>query len=194
MNNNLESYLSGLDNHHKNAIIRNCKNNKYFDQFISCSAKLNISLFNNDNYNTPKTHESLIKKVKDYRELIVKSYGMKIIKEYKNNINNISTFIKNNYKKLEMKLNYIDLLISLLEKVINQKNLARLLGNNVVNKKINYSESISINKNKMEYVDFSHDLFITSDDLTSSDDDKDELINSVNLVYSNTPFIAEYSN
>lgn len=195
MNNNLENYLSRLDNHHKNSIIHNCKKNNHFDQFISCSSKLNISLFNNDDTNTPKTHKYLIKKFKDYKEIIVKSFGLKIVKDYKNNMDNITKFIKINYKKLETKLNYINLLINILENIIDSDNLYLLLKSNVFNRKINYSSDNRIinTTEKMQFVEFSQDLFITSDELTTSEDNKQD--DSVNLIYSqNTPFIAEYSN
>ena len=194
MNNNLENYLSKLDNRHKNSKIHNCKKNKHFDQFISCCSKLNISLFNNDDVNSPKTHSYLIKKFKDYKELTVKSFGLKIVKDYKDNVINIIGFIKDNYKKLETKINYISLLIDILENIIDSDILLLLLKNNVINKKINYSDNMIINTTeKMEFVEFSQDLFIISDEFTTSDEHNS--LDSVNLIYSqNTPFIAEYSN
>ena len=117
------------------------------------------------------------------------------MKDYKNNIDNITEFIKINYKKLETKLNYINLLINILENIIDSDNLYLLLKSNVFNKKINYSSDNRIinTTEKMQFVEFSQDLFITSDELTTSEDNKQD--DSVNLVFSqNTPFIAEYSN
>lgn len=192
MNNNLESYLSKLDVHHKNSILSNCRENNDFNEFILYSSKLNISLFNNDETNTPKTHSNLIKKLKDYKEVIVKSSGLKIVKEYKDNMSNILDFIKNNYKKLETKINNINIIINILENIIDSKMLYSLLSNVIINKKNSYScQKISCNDN-IEVVEFSHDLFITSDELSVSDEIK-PTIDSINLVY-NTPFIAEYSN
>jgi hypothetical protein len=111
--------------------------------------------------------------------MIVKSFGLKIAKDYKENSKDITGFIKTNLKKLEIKINYINL----------------LLNNNIINKKINYSSDI-INLNtieKMEFVEFSQDLFITSEEFSNSEESMPN--DSVNLVYSqHTPFIAEYSN
>lgn len=193
MNNNLETYLSKLDNHHKNSIILNCTKNKHFDQLISCSSKLNISLFNNDDINSPKTHLYLLKKFKEYKEMIVKSFGLKIAQDYKENSNDITGFIKTNLKKLEIKINYINLLIDILENIIDSETLNLLLNNNIINKKINYSSDFITTNEKMEFVEFSQDLFITSEEFSNSEDSMPN--DSVNLVYSqHTPFIAEYSN
>ena len=195
MNNNLGNYLSKLDNHHKNNIINNCNKNKSFNNFILYSSKLNISLFNNNKTNTPKTHDFLLTKFKEYKEVLVRSFGIKIVKNYNDHSHNILHYIKYNYKKLETKINYINSLINILENIINDKILHCLLSNKIENRKIIYSlDSININeKKKLEIIDFSHDLFITSDELTTSDEYKQS--NSVNLVLrQDTPFIAEYSN
>jgi len=195
MNNNLGNYLSKLDNHHKNNIINNCNKNKSFDNFILYSSKLNITLFNNNKNNTPKSHDYLLTKFKEYKEVLVRSFGIKIVKNYNEHLHNILFYIKHNYKKLEIKINYINSLIDILENIINDKTLYLLLSNKTENRKINYSlDSININKKKkLEIIDFSQDLFITSDELTTSDEYKQD--NCVNLVLSqNTPFIAEYSN
>lgn len=192
MSNYLESYLSNLEVHHRNNIINNCIKNKHFDNFLSSCNKLNFSVFEGKE-NTPKDHKFLLKRIKEYKELIVKSYGLKIVKEYKKNIENIQEFIKINHKKLESKLNCIELIINILNNLIDAKVLKSLLINNITNKKINYTKSFTYESSKIEFVDFSHDLFITSDELSTSEDNKQ--IDSVNLVYSiNTPFIAEYSN
>lgn len=195
MNNNLESYLSKLNTYHKNRILYNCKENNDFNEFILYSSKLNISLFDYDKFNTPRTHSYLMKKLKDYKELMIKSYGLKIVKEYKDNMVDILEFIKNHYKKLEIKINYINNLVNILETIIDSDNLNFLLGNNrnIEDKKVNYScQKMSSNEN-IGIVEFSQDLFITSDELSASEENK-PIIDSVNLVYNNNPFIAEYSN
>ena len=85
MNDNLDKFLFSLDNYHKKKIISNCYENSNFKKFISYCIKLNITLFNDDNYNTPKTHSYLLKKIYDLKEIIVRSFGIKIIKNYKDN-------------------------------------------------------------------------------------------------------------
>lgn len=190
--NNIDKFLSSLDSNHKKNILDNCKNNSDFNKFISCCVKLNISLFNNDNFNTPKNYSYLLKKMKDYKEVLVRSFGGKVMKEYEINCDNIINFINDNFKKLEIKINYIDFLINYLENEIDEGNLVSLLSNNhkiCINKKINYTEDTE--SKKVEILDLTQEIFITSDELSSSD----ENCESVNLIYSqNTPFIAEYSN
>lgn len=194
MNSNLDKFLSSLENYHKKSIIMNCKKNSNFDKFISYCVKLNISLFNNDKNNTPKKHKYLINKFYDYKEVLVRSFGIKVIKDYSSNSDNIIRYIQENMKKLENKINYINFLINTLENIIDSDSLYSLLSNKCENRKINYTESLintdSIEK-KTEILDLTNDLFVKSDDYSSSDE---KTIESVNLVYSNTPFIAEYSN
>ena len=193
MNSNLDKFLSSLDTYHKKNIIENCKKNNIFDKFISYCVKLNISLFNNDKNNTPKQHKYLIKKFNDYKEVLVRSFGIKIIKDYSNNSDNIIKYIKENMNKLENKINYINFLINTLENIIDSDTLCTLLSNKCENRRINYTESLinSESISKIELVDFTNDLFIKSDEYTSSDE---KTVESVNLIYSNAPYIAEYSN
>ena len=193
MNSNLDKFLSSLDNYHKMSIIRNCKENSNFDKFISYCVKLNISLFNNDKLNTPKKHKYLIKKFYDYKEVLVRSFGIKVIKDYNNNSNKIMEYIKDNMNKLENKINYINFLINSLENVINSESLHNLLSNKCENRKISYTDSMlnSESVSKVEILDFTNDLFVKSEEFSSSEE---KTIESVNLVYSNTPYIAEYSN
>lgn len=193
MNSNLDKFLSSLDNYHKMSIISNCRENINFDKFISYCVKLNISLFNSDRVNTPKKHNLLLKKFYDYKEVLVRSFGIKIIKDYSKNSNKVMEYIKDNVNKLGNKIQYIDFLINSLENIIDSDTLYNLLSNKCENRKINYTESIynSESMSKVEILDLTNDLFIKSDELSSSEENT---VESVNLVYSNTPFIAEYSN
>ena len=193
MNSNLDKFLSPLDNYHKASIISNCKENTNFDKFIWYCVKLNIPLFNNDKSNTPKKHEYLIKKFYDYKEVLVRGFGVKIIRDYGENSIKIIDYIKENLEKLENKINYINFLINSLENIFDSEILNNLLSNKCENRKINYTESIlnSDSNTKIELLDFTNDLFIKSEEFSSSEE---KSVESVNLIYSNTPFIAEYSN
>ena len=190
MNNNLQKFLSSLDNVHKNIIIENSKKNNVFEKFIIACSNLDISLYDNDN--KPKDFNLLLKKVFNFQEVIIKNLGVKLVKEYKNNENNVIDFLECKFRKTIDKVSYTNSIINILTNEIDSVKFNELLTKFVDNRKIKYTENkISLIKKEMEIIDFSHDIFVTSDELSSEEHIKNE---STNSNQKNTPFIAEYSN
>ena len=190
MNNNLQKFLSSLDNFHKNIIIENSKNNNVFDKFILACSNLNITLYDNDY--KPKNYDLLIKKVYNFQELIIKNMGVKLVKEYENNKNNVIPFLNDKFKKIIEKVSYTNTIIEILTSEICSTKFNELLTKFVDNRKIVYTENkISTKRNEIEIIDFSHDIFVTSDEMSSEEEIKN---GKSNITNNNTPFIAEYSN
>lgn len=189
MNNNLQKFLSSLDNFHKNIIIENSKNNHIFEKFILACSNLDISLYDG---NKPKDYTLLLKKIYNFQEVIIKNLGVKLVKEYKNNQNNVIEFLEGKFKKTIEKVSYTNTIINILTNEIDSIKFSELLTKFVDNRKIMYTENIiSSKKKEIEIIDFSHDIFVTSDEMSSEEHTKNERANSNQK---NTPFIAEYSN
>lgn len=199
MNNNLQKFLSSVDSFHKNIIIENSKNNINFHKLILACSELNISLYDNDN--KPKSYNLFLKKIYNFQELIMKNLGIKLVKEYENNKNNVIDFLDNKINTVRDKINNTSTIIDLLNNKIDSNKYIELLTKFVDDRKIAYTDNITYTDNvtniqsqkTKEIIDFSHDIFITSEDISSEEDQKNNKIN-ISITYSNTPYIAEYSN
>ena len=192
MNNNLQKFLSSVDSFHKNIIIENSKNNINFHKLILACSELNISLYDTDN--KPKSYNLFLKKIYNFQELIMKNLGIKLVKEYENNKNNVIDFLDNKINTVREKINNTSTIIDLLNNKIDSNKFIELLTKFVDDRKISYTDNNTIiqSQKTKEIIDFSHDIFITSEDISSEEDHNNKI--NVSITYSNTPFIAEYSN
>ena len=187
MNNNLQKFLSSLDNFHKNIIIENTKNNNIFEKFVIACSNLNISLYDNDC--KPKDYSLFLKKINNFQELIIKNLGLKLVKEYESNKNHVEDFLEDKFQKTLEKVSNTNTIINILKNELNSTKFNELLTKFVDDRKIMYTENKISKKKEVEIIDFSHDIFVTSDEMSSEEFVKNEKTN-----LSNTPFIAEYSN
>lgn len=193
MNNNLQKFLSSVDNFHKNIIIENSINNNNFNKLILACSELNIQLYDTDN--KPKSYDLFLKKIYNYQEIIIKNLGIKLVKEYENNKNNIINFLDDKINIAKEKITNTSIIIDMLSNRIDSIKFNELLTKFVDDRKISYTENTINVKSQQtnQIINFSHDIFITSEDMSSDEEHKNTTKN-ISIVYSNTPYIAEYSN
>lgn len=193
MNNNLQKFLSSVDNFHKNIIIENSINNNNFNKLILACSELNIQLYDTDN--KPKSYDLFLKKIYNYQEIIIKNLGIKLVKEYENNKNNIINFLDDKINIAKEKITNTSIIIDMLSNRIDSIKFNELLTKYVDDRKISYTENTINVKSQQtnQIINFSHDIFITSEDMSSDEEHKNTSKN-ISIIYSNTPYIAEYSN
>jgi len=183
LNKGLDKYLSLLEDHHLTKIINLCNNNITFNTFINYCLKLNVTLFiKRNNKNIPKKLDELLEKLKELKIAYIKSFGLKIVKEYSEKEDSIE-LIYDNLKKIENKIEMIEYLIMIIETDYFNGKLYDLL---------NSTPETSI----IEYISLDDNLFISSEEYS------DTLLNcnielelSINEDEDNGKiYIAEYSN
>jgi len=146
----------------------------------------------------------LLKKLNELKQAYIKSFGLKVIKEYSNDVDNSINQIKDNLKKLENKIDMIDYLIYTLNENYKNNKIFELL-NCPNNKLIDDNTSIQMNyclnnadnadnTENIEYIDIDQSLFVTSEEYSENNMSYSENVELTLSINNKSPFIAEYSN
>jgi len=179
----LNNYLDKLDNSFKSIVLEIINNNSNIKSFLTNCVKLNINIFEN-NHLIKKT--LLIEKINNLKEVLVKTFGMKIFKKYSKDSECIEN-IEKSFCKLKQKINITKNLLDFITKNSDSE-FDNMFNGNKFSLKINYS----IKSTKLEILEFDPSLFITSDDI---DYDSDNLNSSIIYpINKKDKYIDEYSN
>ena len=183
----IDEYLSKMPIDYKNIINTKSLNDNKFNFFINNCAKLNINIINENG--TINTKQNLNQQLEHIKSSYMKNFGIKVFKQYSEDLDDGMNKLNNHYKKLLLKMELIENInfylnsyddnnyIKLFEKDENKKNSI----------KIDYSEDVF---NTNDVIDFSPSLFVTSDEY-----DSDQLLKPLKCnLRSTDPFLAEYSN
>ena len=175
----LDDYLKNLNLDFKNLLLNLCKTNNDIELFLINCSKINLNIFENN-----KVYKKLIlvEKIKNLKEVLIKSFGMKIFKKYSNDENSMEN-IEKGLKKLKEKISLLDDIYKFISKY-SESEFSYIFEEGYDTFKIDYSLK------PMEILEFDPSLFITSDDYEM------EKTNSM-LIYSikgKDEFIEEYSN
>jgi len=179
----LNNYLDKLDSTFKNIVLEIINSNSNIKSFLTNCAKLNINIFEN---NILIKKSILIEKINNLKEVLVKTFGMKIFKKYSKD-NECIENIEKSLSKLKQKMNIVKILLDFL-KTYSDNEFNNIFSKNNFSLKINYS----IKPLKLEILEFDPSLFITSEDI---DYDSDNLNSSIIYpINKKDKYIDEYSN
>lgn len=175
----LDDYFKNLNLDFKNLLLNLCETNKEIKLFLVNCSKINLNIFEN---NKIYKKSIILEKVKNLREILIKSFGMKIFKKYSNSSYSIEN-IENGLKKLKEKISLLEDICKFISRHSDSE-FSNIFEEGYDTFKINYSIK------PMEVLEFDPNLFITSDDYEI------EKTNSL-LIYNikgKDKFIEEYSN
>ena len=176
----LDDYLKNLNNSFKSVVLNLCEKNYNFKLFLINCSKINLNIFENSKV---CNRSILIEKIKNFKEVIIKTFAMKTFKKYSSDENSIEN-IEKNLKKIKNKFFIIENILNFLNQY-SEIEFYNLFKNADINLKINYSIK------PLEVLEFDPNLFLTSDDLDSESEKNNTLIYRIK---GKDKYIHEYSN
>lgn len=180
----LDEYLSKIPLVYRNNINSRLLNDNKFNFFINNCAKINFDLFNDKIIK--KT--DILLKLNDIKIACMKNFGIKIFKQYSEDLENGMNRINTHYKKILSKIEIVDSIITYIKNFSETEYEDMLIKSKNLNKiKIEYSEDVF---NTNDIIEFNPNLFVTSDDYDSEKQLKPLKCNLKNK----DPYLAEYSN
>ena len=181
----LDEYLSKIPLIYRNIINDRILNDNKFNFFINNCAKINLDIFNDDKI---INKNNLLLKLDNIKLGLMKNFGIKIFKQYSEDLDNGMNKINTHYKKIISKIEIIDNNIMYINNFDDNGYINLYNKSKISNKiKIEYSEDVY---NTNDVIDFNPSLFVTSDDYDSEKQFKSLKCNLKNK----DPFLAEYSN
>jgi len=181
----LDEYLSKIQLVYRNIINDRLLNDNKFNFFINNCVKINLDIFN-DGKIINKTN--LLLKLDNIKIALMKNFGIKIFKQYSEDLDNGMNKINTHYKKIIGKIEIIDNINLYINNFDENEYIELYNKSKILNKiKIEYSEDVF---NTNDVIEFNPNLFVTSDEY-----DSEKQLKSVKCNLKNKDlFLAEYSN
>ena len=181
----LDEYLSKIQLVYGNIINDRLLNDNKFNFFINNCVKINLDIFNDDKI-INKTN--LLLNLNNIKIALMKNFGIKIFKQYSEDLDNGMNKINTHYKKIIAKIEIIDNINLYINNFDDNEYIDLYNKSKISNKiKIEYSEDVF---NTNDVIEFNPNLFVTSDDYDSEKQLKSLKCNLKNK----DPYLAEYSN